>query len=350
VVLFIMSLVLSVTNVATVLSAPAAAPLSAVAAPDKIGFEGYATDAFGAPVADGAHTIVFKLYSVPTGGSVLWSQTLTPTTVGGYYSVLLGPISAGVWDSGVEYIGVTIDGGSEVSPRTRMTAVPFALYAQNVPWSGISSIPAGFADGVDDTVSVGNVVTGTGTAGQVAVWNTSTSIKAMTTLTLTGGLNLGAATGAGTGEIKASGAIRESTAIGARVYNNAALSINNSTLTVLTFNSERWDTDTIHSTGSSTSRLTCKTAGRYLISVTVEWANNATGRRGVNLRLNGATVIAVNNETPLSTGATGMNTTTVYDLAVNDYVEVQVFQDSGGSLNINAGGNYSPEFMMVRIP
>jgi hypothetical protein len=35
---------------------------------------------------------------------------------------------------------------------------------------------------------------------------------------------------------------------------------------------------------------------------------------------------------------------------VNDYVEVQVWQDSGGSLNILANGNSPARFGMVKLP
>src|SRR4051794_16526480 len=50
------------------------------------------------------------------------------------------------------------------------------------------------------------------------------------------------------------------------VYNDAAQSIPDGALTALTFNTEHFDTDSIHSTSSNTSRLTCQTAGIYVIT------------------------------------------------------------------------------------
>ena len=47
----------------------------------------------------------------------------------------------------------------------------------------------------------------------------------------------------------------------ARAYNDANISIANVTSTPLTFNSERWDTDTIHSTVTATGRLTAVKSG-----------------------------------------------------------------------------------------
>lgn len=133
----------------------------------------------------------------------------------------------------------------------------------------------------------------------------------------------------------------------ARVYNGANISIANATLTALTFNSERYDTDAIHDTASNTSRLTCKTAGKYLIGGNAAWGSTGTDERRLQIRLNGATLIAswVGN----SGANMNMYVATVYDLAVNDYVELMVYQATGGAINVTAAGNYSPEFWMHRI-
>ena len=74
----------------------------------------------------------------------------------------------------------------------------------------------------------------------------------------------------------------------ARAYNDAAISIPNATTTALTFNSERWDTNTIHSTVTATGRLTAVTAGVYNIFGHVRFASNNTGSRIVSIRLNGS--------------------------------------------------------------
>lgn len=136
----------------------------------------------------------------------------------------------------------------------------------------------------------------------------------------------------------------------ARVYHDASQSIADATAAVLAFNTERYDTDTIHDTVTNNSRLTCKTAGKYRITANVQWAANGTGSRGVYIRLNGVTPIAYEL---IATASTTLKTiqevTTVYDLAVNDYVEMVVYQNSGGALNAETAANYSPEFMMERV-
>jgi hypothetical protein len=141
--------------------------------------------------------------------------------------------------------------------------------------------------------------------------------------------------------------------IGARVYNSANLSIPTGANTALTFNSERQDSDpagAIHDTGSNTSRLTCKTPGVYAIWANVQFAANATGQRNAQIVLNGATAIGLALD-PSATASQDsyLIVSTPYLLAANDYVEVHVFQNSGGNLNVIASGNVSPEFAMFKI-
>jgi hypothetical protein len=78
-------LIFSIANVLTVFSAP----LRMVSVPTQVGFEGYLTDSFGATLT-GSHNLTFKLYSLDTGGSVLWTQTKNSVAfTNGLYSVLL---------------------------------------------------------------------------------------------------------------------------------------------------------------------------------------------------------------------------------------------------------------------
>lgn len=135
----------------------------------------------------------------------------------------------------------------------------------------------------------------------------------------------------------------------ARVYNSANISIANATLTALTFNTERFDNDAIHSLSANTGRLTCVTAGRYVIAGCVEFASAAGTYRVVNIRLNGTTVIASIFIAPVSGAATRLSIATIYDLAATDYVEMMVQHDVGSAINVVAAGNYSPEFAMALL-
>jgi len=138
--------------------------------------------------------------------------------------------------------------------------------------------------------------------------------------------------------------------IGARVYNNADISIPNSVDTALTFNSERWDTDGLHSTVTNTSRLTCTRAGKYIITGCIEFAANATGSRGAFIMLNGTTEINRANAVVSSASyPTRLIPTCIYNLAVGNYVELYVAQLSGGALNVVYTAQRSPEFSMQLV-
>lgn len=141
--------------------------------------------------------------------------------------------------------------------------------------------------------------------------------------------------------------VADDTGKGARVYNDANISIPDSTPTALTFNSEIYDQDTIHDTGSNTSRLTCKTAGKYSIVGHVNFANGGGAIRSVMIKVNGSDVIAWDTSNFLT--VPNLSISTLYDLSVNDYVELLVYQDSGGALNVNTAAKYSPQFAMQRI-
>lgn len=137
---------------------------------------------------------------------------------------------------------------------------------------------------------------------------------------------------------------------GARVYNDADLTIADSVQTNLTFNQERYDTDSIHSILSNTERLTCKTAGKYIIGGHCRFEPNGVGSRLIDIYLNGTTMIA--RDERLNSGAAAAVTfsiVTYYDLVVNDYVTLYVYQTSGGNLKVTYNPKMSPEFWMHRI-
>jgi hypothetical protein len=85
----------------------------------------------GSAVDNGQYDITFRLYTTDAGGTALWSETQTVTVTGGVYSVLLGEVNPlTVPFDQPYYVGLTIPGGPEHTPRTRLTAAPYALSMQ----------------------------------------------------------------------------------------------------------------------------------------------------------------------------------------------------------------------------
>jgi hypothetical protein len=124
-----------------------------------------------------------------------------------------------------------------------------------------------------------------------------------------------------------------------RVWNNANQSIPNNVLTALLFNSERYDTDSMHSTVTNTSRITFTTAGVYVVFAHLNIASNATGKRSAGFRLNGGTFIGELTVPPVSGADTNLSPCTTYKFAAGDYVECYVNQTSGVALNVVALGD-----------
>jgi len=120
---------------------------------------------------------------------------------------------------------------------------------------------------------------------------------------------------------------------GARVYHSESLTITNATWTSLTFNREIFDTDAIHDPVTNNSRLTCKTAGIYIIISQLVIYYNAVGVRANHIRLNLTTNLATSDVIPTSaTLYTASVAACIYPLIVGDFVESLVYQNSGGGL------------------
>lgn len=131
------------------------------------------------------------------------------------------------------------------------------------------------------------------------------------------------------------------------VTNTAVQTIPTATSTVVTFDTEVADVGGLHSTSVNTGRLTCPSGGDGLYAVKgfVSWVGNATGGRQIAIKKNGSTqyanVIVPGNVTYGPSGGTSID----LPLVAGDYVELVVYQDSGGNLNISADQRFS----MVKV-
>jgi hypothetical protein len=145
-----------------------------------------------------------------------------------------------------------------------------------------------------------------------------------------------------------------------RVTHNANQAIlTTATFVTIAFNTERFDqaggaASTQHDTVTNNSRLTCLYAGIYQITGQAQIeSSNAGTTRALRIRLNGSTPIGqtqiVASAFPVAPADLVLNCTALYSLAVNDYVELQGYQDTGVTRNVFLAGNISPEFMMVRV-
>lgn len=130
----------------------------------------------------------------------------------------------------------------------------------------------------------------------------------------------------------------------ARVYNSANISHTTSgSWQAITFNSERYDTGSLHDTGSNTDRLTVTTPGLYVVYATVAFAANSSADRGLRIKHNTSggtvTIIAEDEKRATSAGFTQLNLCTEFRAAAGDYFTVESNQSTGGALNMLVGSS-----------
>lgn len=116
-------------------------------------------------------------------------------------------------------------------------------------------------------------------------------------------------------------------------------SISSSTWTLLSFTTEDADTDSMFTTATG-DRFTCVTPGRYLVVFTAAFAGNTTGLRGWALAKGNTAATGFFAETLQSVATSGGHVCTIVGevvLAAAETVSCQVFQSSGGALNIAPG-------------
>lgn len=124
--------------------------------------------------------------------------------------------------------------------------------------------------------------------------------------------------------------------ISCKVTKSSDQSIPNTSFTAITWDQESYDTDSMHDNVINNSRITINTAGKYSILAQAEWANNNSGVRQLQIRKNGTETLGMTRVADNQAGAEGI-IAVVGDFAVNDYIELRVWQNSGGNLNFTTG-------------
>lgn len=119
-------------------------------APATLVYQGRLTNQSGAPLS-GQHTVTFRFYAAPTGGTSLWTETLQITAdQNGLFTAELGnidPIDATVLDGSKRYLGLSVDAGLEMTPRQVVSSTAYALSARSAPVADGSITGPKLADG-----------------------------------------------------------------------------------------------------------------------------------------------------------------------------------------------------------
>lgn len=145
------------------------------------------------------------------------------------------------------------------------------------------------------------------------------------------------------------------TVIGARVYLGATQSIPNNADTTVTWDTEGFDSDSMHNQSSVTSRLTVNTVGKYMVGCTLYFATsgaNTTQKRVRMYRNRSGVDTEIARSAERSPGVSwneAFLAGTVDDNQVGDYFYVQAFQDSGSAQNLVINSTQRNQFWAYRV-
>lgn len=140
----------------------------------------------------------------------------------------------------------------------------------------------------------------------------------------------------------------------AKAYHTANVSVPNATFTELAMDTTLAEAGgNLHNPASNPERITIPAgaAGGYVVGGAAFFAANATGRRVIRIQKNGTVTVVREDKQAVSTSgaSTGILGSTMTYLEEGDYITCQVYQDSGGALNVNGLAEYSPQVWVARI-
>jgi hypothetical protein len=120
-----------------------------------------------------------------------------------------------------------------------------------------------------------------------------------------------------------------------RMRQTAAQSIPNTTFTALTFGAEDFDTANGHDTVTNNSRYTFTKAGLWVWNGKAAFTANATGQRAFLWKVNNVSFAGSQTAWPAVAAVERQYVAVGFEwnFIVGDYIELCVYQDSGGALN-----------------
>ena len=127
-----------------------------------------------------------------------------------------------------------------------------------------------------------------------------------------------------------------------KVTDTGGQSVADDTDTLLLWDTEEFDTDTMHSTSVNPGRITFTRAGLYVVTANVIFPTNGNGYRHARIRANGTTTLAEDARTSASVVTNiGHSLSVLYKAAAAQYAEVLCRQTTTAALTTTADSNFS---------
>lgn len=144
-------------------------------APKTLTYQGKLSDG-GGPL-NGTYSLTFRIYDAATGGTALWTETSTNVSVtGGNLSIILGKTTpVNVQTDKPLWLGITVGGNPEVSPRVELTGNLYSL-GLGLPYIATSARPTSLFSitATTDGARAGEFTHQGVNSGQAALFATST--------------------------------------------------------------------------------------------------------------------------------------------------------------------------------
>ncbi len=149
----------------------------------QINFQGKLVDNNGLNVANGTYSIIFSLYSVSSAGTAIWTETdsVVISNGDGIFQVPLGAVTTlpGSVDFNTDniYLGIKISTeASEMTPRVRFTAVPYAFNADKIHGLTVTDTTGTLTIAIGKTLTANSSATIAGTDGKTLTLSDSTTL------------------------------------------------------------------------------------------------------------------------------------------------------------------------------
>ena len=255
------------------------------------------------------------------------------------------------YDTGSAWISINvIADGSVTNAKLAADAVTAAkIAADAVGSSEIAALAVGNAELAALSVDGPKIAASLKPSGGAAAGTEALRALGTTASTAAAGLHSAQHSPSGADPLDWAAGVKSVAIPRARVTRLTDKNISTGTDTILDFNSEVFDTNTIHDNVTNNSRLTCVTAGAYLIFAEVAWEGNATGLRHMWFALNGNAAARPQQDTFASGSGSQVvhSMATVFSLTPGDYVEVYARQTSGSTIASQVIASHAPIFGMT---
>lgn len=149
-------------------------------------------------------------------------------------------------------------------------------------------------------------------------------------------------------QIDSSGASSSANKYYTKAFNNGAVATVTAVALPIPYNAETSQNGGMHSSTTQNTRFTIKRAGLYTIIANVQWAAALVGYRLLQIKVNGANIIASRIDYAGAVAVIQDQIVVGSDyFNVGDYIEIIATQTSGGALNLASVANFSPYVMVM---